>query len=310
MGQSRTVLALCAAIGRNRHLSMGKEASVLRCRKPEQGDGHDESRNERTRRCATRCAQHLPRWTFEDGWIRRTYKTNSWKGTLMVINAVGHLAEAAWHHPDITASYAWVEVRLMTHDRQGHHRQGLRARPEDRGGGGLAAGHGRRRRSKARRRTTRASPTSSTKSDRPPRHRARRGAVPRSPWSGDRAGHDAPCRSFASPEMVSAEMNTGRPRRDGPRRGRKAPRPHRQEAFQPRYSAGFDLKGANLRLARLQQDAARRRRSVGRGARPGLAPTPTYPARSSPARASSPRRPAGAPAGRVPYSVSAAVAPA
>ena len=37
----------------------------------------------------------------------------------MVINAVGHLAEAAWHHPDITASYAWVEVRLMNHAAKG-----------------------------------------------------------------------------------------------------------------------------------------------------------------------------------------------
>ena len=62
---------------------------------------------------------NLPSWRLEDGWIRRTYKTNSWKGTLMVINAVGHLAEAAWHHPDITAAYAWVEVRLMTHSAKG-----------------------------------------------------------------------------------------------------------------------------------------------------------------------------------------------
>ncbi len=62
---------------------------------------------------------HLPMWKFEDGFVRRTYKTNSWKGTLMVINAVGHLAEAAWHHPDITASYAWVEVRLATHSAKG-----------------------------------------------------------------------------------------------------------------------------------------------------------------------------------------------
>jgi 4a-hydroxytetrahydrobiopterin dehydratase len=61
----------------------------------------------------------LPHWYFEDGWIRRKYRTHSWKGTLMVINAVGHLAEAAWHHPDITASYAWVEVRLMTHSAKG-----------------------------------------------------------------------------------------------------------------------------------------------------------------------------------------------
>ena len=64
-------------------------------------------------------ASHLPHWKLEDGWIRRTYKTSSWKGTLMVINTVGHLAEAAWHHPDITASYAWVEVRLMTHTAKG-----------------------------------------------------------------------------------------------------------------------------------------------------------------------------------------------
>jgi 4a-hydroxytetrahydrobiopterin dehydratase len=64
-------------------------------------------------------AAELPHWYLEEGWIRRKYRTNSWKGTLMVINAVGHLAEAAWHHPDITASYAWVEVRLMTHDHKG-----------------------------------------------------------------------------------------------------------------------------------------------------------------------------------------------
>jgi 4a-hydroxytetrahydrobiopterin dehydratase len=64
-------------------------------------------------------AAHLPHWLLKDGWIRRTYRTNSWKGTLMVINTVGHLAEAAWHHPDITASYAWVEVRMSTHSARG-----------------------------------------------------------------------------------------------------------------------------------------------------------------------------------------------
>ena len=66
-----------------------------------------------------RLKRELPHWYLEDGWIRRRYKTSSWKGTLMVINAVGHLAEAAWHHPDITASYAWVEVRLMNHAAKG-----------------------------------------------------------------------------------------------------------------------------------------------------------------------------------------------
>lgn len=61
----------------------------------------------------------LPHWRYENGWIRRKYKTHSWKGTLMVVNAVGHLAEVAWHHPDIAASYAWVEVKLMTHTAKG-----------------------------------------------------------------------------------------------------------------------------------------------------------------------------------------------
>lgn len=66
-----------------------------------------------------RLADELPHWRLEGGWIRRTYRTAGWKSTLMVINTVGHLAEAAWHHPDLTASYAWVEVRLQTHTAKG-----------------------------------------------------------------------------------------------------------------------------------------------------------------------------------------------
>jgi len=66
-----------------------------------------------------RLSRELPKWFYENGWIRRKYKTHSWKGTLMVINTVGHLAEAAFHHPDITASYAWVEVRLTNHAAKG-----------------------------------------------------------------------------------------------------------------------------------------------------------------------------------------------
>ena len=66
-----------------------------------------------------RLAAELPGWYFEDGWIRRKYKTSGWKATLMVVNTVGHLAEAAWHHPDLTVSYAFVIVKLMTHDAKG-----------------------------------------------------------------------------------------------------------------------------------------------------------------------------------------------
>ncbi len=66
-----------------------------------------------------RLAKELPHWYFEDGWIRRKYKTEGWKATLMVVNTVGHLAEAAWHHPDLTVSYAFVIVKLMSHDAKG-----------------------------------------------------------------------------------------------------------------------------------------------------------------------------------------------
>jgi len=64
-------------------------------------------------------ASELPHWYYENGWIRRKYKTSGWKGTLMVVNTVGHLAEAAWHHPDLTVSYAFVIVKLCTHTAKG-----------------------------------------------------------------------------------------------------------------------------------------------------------------------------------------------
>jgi 4a-hydroxytetrahydrobiopterin dehydratase len=61
----------------------------------------------------------LPHWYLESGWIRRKYKTSGWKATLMVVNTIGHLAEAAWHHPDLTVSYAFVIVKLCSHDAKG-----------------------------------------------------------------------------------------------------------------------------------------------------------------------------------------------
>ena len=68
---------------------------------------------------AERLSQELPRWRFADGQICRTYETGSWRATLMVTNAIGHLAEAAWHHPDILATFPRVEVRLQNHDAGG-----------------------------------------------------------------------------------------------------------------------------------------------------------------------------------------------
>ncbi len=66
-----------------------------------------------------RLKQQLPHWYQENGWIRRKYKTSGWKSTLMVVNTIGHLSEAAFHHPDLTVSYAFVIVKLMNHAAKG-----------------------------------------------------------------------------------------------------------------------------------------------------------------------------------------------
>lgn len=68
---------------------------------------------------AARLGEELPNWTYSEGWIRRKYKTSGWKSTLMVVNTVGHLAEAGWHHPDMTVSYAFVNVKLQNHAAKG-----------------------------------------------------------------------------------------------------------------------------------------------------------------------------------------------
>src|SRR5437867_13412644 len=63
--------------------------------------------------------RELPGWYFEDGWIRRNYKTDGWPTTLMLVSTIGYIAEAAYHHPDLAVTYARVTVKLMTHSAGG-----------------------------------------------------------------------------------------------------------------------------------------------------------------------------------------------
>lgn len=72
-----------------------------------------------TEQITARLKSELPAWKFETAWIVRTYRTGDWKGTLMVVNTVGHLAEVAWHHPELEVSYAAVTVKLQSHDANG-----------------------------------------------------------------------------------------------------------------------------------------------------------------------------------------------
>ena len=61
----------------------------------------------------------LPGWFYENGWIRRTYKTDGWPTTLMLVNTIGYLAEAAYHHPDLSVTWGRVVVKLSTHSAGG-----------------------------------------------------------------------------------------------------------------------------------------------------------------------------------------------
>lgn len=68
---------------------------------------------------ATRLSQELPHWQLRNGSISRTYRTGNWKGTLMLVTTIGHLAEAAWHHPDLAVTYDTIRVDLHSHDAKG-----------------------------------------------------------------------------------------------------------------------------------------------------------------------------------------------
>jgi 4a-hydroxytetrahydrobiopterin dehydratase len=58
-------------------------------------------------------------WYFEDGMIRRVYKTDGWPTTMMLVNAIGYIAEAAYHHPDLAVTWGRVTVKLSTHSAGG-----------------------------------------------------------------------------------------------------------------------------------------------------------------------------------------------
>ena len=61
----------------------------------------------------------LDAWYLEDGWLRRKYSTDGWPTTLMLVNAIGYLCEAAWHHADLNVTWGKVWVKLKTHSAGG-----------------------------------------------------------------------------------------------------------------------------------------------------------------------------------------------
>jgi 4a-hydroxytetrahydrobiopterin dehydratase len=61
----------------------------------------------------------LTGWYLEDGWLRRKYNTDGWPQTLMAVNAIGYICEAAYHHADLAVTWGKLWVKLMTHSAGG-----------------------------------------------------------------------------------------------------------------------------------------------------------------------------------------------
>ena len=65
--------------------------------------------------------ENLEGWYFDEdgGWLRRKYNTDGWPTTVMLVNAIGYLCEAAWHHADLAVTWGKVWVKLKTHSAGG-----------------------------------------------------------------------------------------------------------------------------------------------------------------------------------------------
>ena len=67
----------------------------------------------------TRQLADIPGWSHQGGALRRVYKTDGWPTTLMLVNAIGYLSEAAYHHPDLSVTWGRLTVKLSTHSAGG-----------------------------------------------------------------------------------------------------------------------------------------------------------------------------------------------
>jgi 4a-hydroxytetrahydrobiopterin dehydratase len=61
----------------------------------------------------------LPHWSTADGWLQREFTTDGWRSTMLLVNAIAFVAEAANHHPDLEVHWGRIVVRLQTHSAGG-----------------------------------------------------------------------------------------------------------------------------------------------------------------------------------------------
>lgn len=61
----------------------------------------------------------IPNWTFEDNFLRRSFRFDNFKEAFSFMTAVAFEAEHLNHHPNWDNVYNVVNIALQTHDVQG-----------------------------------------------------------------------------------------------------------------------------------------------------------------------------------------------
>lgn len=57
-----------------------------------------------------------PEWTVGPTQLERRWKRKNFREALALVNAIGALAEAQNHHPDLSFGWGYVTARITTHD--------------------------------------------------------------------------------------------------------------------------------------------------------------------------------------------------
>lgn len=63
--------------------------------------------------------KQVPAWKRKGEVIRRTFEFKDFPAAIRFVDAVGKVAEKAWHHPDIDIRWNKVTLALTTHDAGG-----------------------------------------------------------------------------------------------------------------------------------------------------------------------------------------------
>jgi len=63
--------------------------------------------------------QRLPGWARDGDALRREYDCGDFRGSVAFVNRLEEPAEEMNHHPDLSISWATVEVSLSTHSEGG-----------------------------------------------------------------------------------------------------------------------------------------------------------------------------------------------